>query len=119
EPVRIRTSSSREDSPRYNLFMATLTGLTVEEFYKLPDDRGPVYYELRHGEIVAVPRAKLKHHIIQGRLRDRLKAVAPAGAFVESEVAYRALPEYELRVADVAIVTPERFAQADPEDNLH
>ena len=28
------------------------------------------------------------------------------------------LPEYELRVADVAYLSPERFAQADPEDYI-
>ena len=82
--------------------------LTVEEFRKLPEDSGPVYHELRHGELVAVTRPKFKHHLIQSRLRDRLKAIAPPGVFVEYEVAFRALPEHELRVADVAFIAPER-----------
>lgn len=93
--------------------------MTVEEFSKLPEDQGPVYHELRHGELVSVTRPKIKHHLIQSRLRDALKAIAPAGAFVEYEVAFRALPEYELRVADVAFVNPERAAAMDPDDNLH
>jgi Uma2 family endonuclease len=93
--------------------------MTVEEFSKLPEDQGPVYHELRHGEIVAVTRAKLKHQFIQSRLRDRLKGIAPAGAYVDSEVPFRALPEYELRVADVAFVNAERAAGMDPEDYLH
>jgi Uma2 family endonuclease len=98
---------------------ATTTHLmTVEEFRKLPDDDGPVYHELHHGELVAAPRPKFKHHLIQGRLRDRLKVLAPVGSFVAYEVAFRALPEYELRVADVAYLSAERFAAVDPDDNI-
>jgi Uma2 family endonuclease len=92
--------------------------LTVEEFRKLPEDAGPVYHELRRGEVVPVTRPKLKHHLIQSRLRDRLKGMVPQGGFVEYEVAFRPLPEHELRVADVAYVSPERWEKADPEDNL-
>src|SRR4051794_31288499 len=93
--------------------------LTVAEFRQLPEDGGPVYHELRHGEVVPVTRPKFKHHLIQSRLRDRLKALAPQGAFVEYEVAFRALPEHELRVADVAFIAAERVAGIDPDDNLH
>jgi Uma2 family endonuclease len=92
--------------------------MTVEEFRNLPEDSGPVYHELRHGEVVAVTRPKLKHHLIQSKLRDLLKAIAPSGGFVEYEMAYRPLPEYELWSADVAYLSAERFAQADPEDNI-
>lgn len=92
--------------------------MTVEEFRKLPEDSGPVYHELRHGEVIAVTRPKLKHHLIQSRLRDLLKSLAPAGSFVEYEAAFRPAPEHELRVADVAYLSPERWAQTDPEDNL-
>jgi Uma2 family endonuclease len=97
---------------------ATTNPMTVEEFRKLPEDSGPVYHELRHGELVAVTRPKLKHHLIQSRLCDQLKAVAPAHSFVAYELAFRAVPEYDLRVADVAYVCPERFAQTDPNDYL-
>ena len=93
--------------------------MTAAEFRQLPEDSGPVYHELRHGELVAVPRPKLKHHIIQSGLRDRLKALAPAGSFVEYEVAFRALAEYELRVADVAYLSPQRWQKADHDDNIH
>jgi Uma2 family endonuclease len=99
---------------------ATISQLmTVEEFRKLPENSGPVYHELRHGELVSVTRPKFKHHLIQSRLRDQLKSMAPAGAFVEYEVAFRALPEYELRVADVAFVSAARVAEIDPDDNLN
>ena len=38
---------------------------------------------------------------------------------VETEVAFRALPEYELRGADVAFVSKERWDATDDDDNLH
>lgn len=100
--------------------MASSTHLmTVAEFRRLPETDGPYYYELRRGELVQVTRPKLRHHLLQSRLRDLLRSAAPAGSFVEYETAFRALPEYELRVADVAYVSKERIEQADPEDNLH
>jgi Uma2 family endonuclease len=101
------------------MMAATTNLLTVEEFRKLPEDGGPIYHELRHGELVAVTRPKLKDHLTQARLRDLLKAIATAGAFVEYEVAFRALPEHELRVADVAYISSERMASVDPDDNIH
>lgn len=51
-------------------------------------------------------------------MRDQLKSFAPEGSFVEYEVTFRALPEHELRVADVACVSCQRWEQADPEDNF-
>ena len=92
--------------------------MTVEEFQTLPKDDGPVYHELRQGELTSVTRPKLKHAVIQGRLRDALRAVAPQGSFVDTEAAFRALPEYELRVADVAYLSAERWKTADLEDNI-
>lgn len=93
--------------------------MTVEEFRRLPEPTGDYDYELHYGELVPVRRPKLKHHILQARLRDLLRPLAPAGSFVEYEVAFRALPEYDLRVADVAFVSPERWAAADRDDNIH
>lgn len=92
--------------------------MTVEEFSKLPEDDGPVYHELRHGEIVPVTRAKYRHLVIQSRIRRLLEPLASASALVELEVPFRALPEYELRVADVAFLAPERCAQVNPENYI-
>lgn len=92
--------------------------MTVEEFRRLPEDSGPVYHELRRGEAVAVTRPKLKHFLIQRNLRELLTPFAEAGSYVDTVVAYRPLPEYELWVADVAYVSAERFQQADPDDNI-
>jgi Uma2 family endonuclease len=92
--------------------------MAVQEFRKLPEDSGAVYHELRHGELFSVTRPKLKHYVIQNRLCHLLKTLAPAGSFVGYQAAFRPLPEHELRVADVAFVSRERWAQADPGDNL-
>jgi Uma2 family endonuclease len=98
---------------------ATTHLMTVEEFRKLPEDDGPVYHELNRGEIVPVTRPKYKHYAIQRRLRRLLEAVAPADALVDIELAFRPLPEHELRAADVGYVSGARAAMIDPEDNLH
>ena len=92
--------------------------MTVEEFRGMPEDAGPVYHELRHGEPVAVTRPKLRHFMIQRNLRELLTPFAESGSCVDTEVAFRPLPEHELWVADVAYVSAERFQQADPEDNI-
>jgi Uma2 family endonuclease len=92
--------------------------LTVGEFRKLPADSGPVYHELRHGEVVPVTRPKLKHSLIQRNLRRLLEALAEPGSYVDVEVAFRPLPEYELWAADVAYLARARFQQADAEDNI-
>jgi Uma2 family endonuclease len=92
--------------------------MTVEEFRQLSDHDEPFYLELHHGEVVEVPRPKLKHHVIQDRLSDYFKALAPPCSFVGYEVAFRAEPEHEFRVADVAWVSPERWAMADMDDNI-
>jgi Uma2 family endonuclease len=93
--------------------------MTVEEFRRLPEDKGAAYHELRHGEMIAVTRPKLKHSLIQANLRDLLRKLAEPGSYVDSEMAFRPLPEYELWVADVAYLSAERVRAADPEDNIH
>jgi Uma2 family endonuclease len=100
--------------------MASITRpLTVDEFRELPEDSGAVYHELRHGEVVAVVRPKLKHSLIQRKLCKLLEPLAESGSYVDKEVAYRPLPEHELWVADVAYVSAERFRAANPDDNIH
>ena len=97
--------------------MATTTGLmTVEEYWRLPET-GPFYYELRHGELVKVSRPKWLHLMIQWRLRDLLKPVLCGQGRVETEVPFRAVPEYELRVADVAFISANRLPKSG-EDSL-
>jgi Uma2 family endonuclease len=88
--------------------------MTVEEFSRLPET-GPFYYELRHGELVSVTRPKLKHHLLQDRLVGLLREAAGGAGYVSMEVAFRPLPDYELRVADVAYISRERWENIDPE----
>jgi Uma2 family endonuclease len=91
---------------------------TVEEFRNLPEDHPSVYHELRHGEIVSITRPKLRHALIQRTLRRMLEELADPGSYVDTEVAFRPLPEFELWTADVAYLSAERFLEIDPEDNI-
>jgi len=98
--------------------LATTTGLmTIEQFWELPETQ-PFYYELHHGELVQVCRPKLKHTLIQKRLEKLLESAVP-NMFVGVEFPFRALPQYEFRVADVAVISLDRIQQADPDDVLH
>jgi Uma2 family endonuclease len=92
--------------------------MTVEEFDKLPET-GPFCYELHNGELVQVTKPKLKHHVLQEHLLEMLRTASAGNGHVSMELAFRALPEYELRVADVAYVSQERWDQIDLEDYLH
>jgi Uma2 family endonuclease len=92
--------------------------MSVEEFRHLPKPVGDFDYELHHGELVPVTRPKKKHHVAQHRLLDLLKQLLGRQGHVGIEVAFRAVPENDLRVADVAFVSGDRWRAADPEDNL-
>ena len=96
---------------------ATIRLMTVEEFRQLPETEA-FYYELRRGEMVPVTRPKARHYKIQQRLQWLLARSAVRLGFVGTEFAFRALPENELRVADVAFVSRDRWDQMDPDDNL-
>jgi Uma2 family endonuclease len=96
--------------------VATTTGLmTVEQYHELPET-GPFYYELHRGELVQVSRPKLKHIRIQDRIRMMLDKVFGKHGKVIVELPFRALPEHELRVADVAYVTRARWEEAGDDD---
>jgi Uma2 family endonuclease len=96
---------------------ATTTRLmTVAEFSQLPDDDGPVYLELHNGEVVSVPRPKVEHTVIQTSLYDLVKPIVPPGSFLSIEVPFQSPAGYDLRVADVAWISPERWKTADRKD---
>jgi Uma2 family endonuclease len=99
--------------------VATTTGLMTVEQYRELQETGPFYYELRQGELVKVARPKWTHELIQRRLFRQLDRVLDATGVVMTEFSFRALPEYELRVADVGYVVHERAASIDGNDNLH
>jgi Uma2 family endonuclease len=91
---------------------ATTGLMTVEEFQQLPET-GPFYYELRHGELVQVTRPILKHTRGQKKLERLLEDYAGEDFVVIMEFPFRALPEHELRVADVAAISRDRLDHAD------
>lgn len=99
--------------------MSTTTHpMTVEEFRKLPEEKGEVYHELHHGELVALTRPKPRHILIQHNLYDLLKRIAPAKGFVALEFPFRALPEWDYRVSDVCYIAPERWLNLDLDEDL-
>ena len=92
--------------------MASTTNrlMTFAELEQMPDsDRR---YELRHGELVEVPPPEFAHYQIQHRLRRLLEAAVQGVGEVGVEFAFRALSEYEYRIADVVFVSRERWEQA-------
>jgi Uma2 family endonuclease len=98
--------------------MAALPDLiTVKRFRQLPED-GEFACELHHGELARMTRPKAAYWDLQLRLTDLLRAEL-RGFGIGMEFPFRALPEFDLRAADVAAITRERYAAIDPEDNLH
>ena len=92
--------------------------MTVEQYRELPR-REDLIQELHWGQVVSLTRPKIRHAKLQSRLVRLLRPIAEHLGVVESEVAFRALPEYELRGADVAFVSQHRWAATDDDDNLH
>ncbi len=92
--------------------------MTVEEYRQLPDHHG-VIQELHWGQLMAVTFPKMKHTKLQSRLLELLRPLAEHSGVVAIEVPFRALPEYDLRRADVVFVSRARWDGTDDEDNLH
>jgi Uma2 family endonuclease len=76
--------------------------MTVEEFRALPEAVGEFTYELHHGELVVVTLPKLKHWSLQKHVSNLLEDQMLDRGEIGYEVAFRAFPEFDLRVADVA-----------------
>ena len=91
--------------------------LTFAEFERLPDLPAG-HYELRHGELVTVSPPKHRHYSIQRRLRRLLEKAAGDADVVDTEMAFRALPEHEYRIADVAFLSKERWDRIPGEGTL-
>ena len=97
--------------------MAALPQLmSVEQFRQLPE--GEYQYELHHGEVVAMTRPKAWHSELQHRLLMLLGPRLATFGQVRIEYAYRPLPEFELRAADVAAISRPRWEAMDLDDNL-
>jgi Uma2 family endonuclease len=61
---------------------------------------------------------KLRHSRVQHRLSELLRPIAAEYGDVWVEFPFRPTPEYNLRAADVAVVSFDRLNATDPEDNL-
>ncbi len=91
--------------------------MTVEEFRDLPPPSN-VVQELQWGQVVLWTRPKMGHTKLQYRLVEGLRSRVGQKGIVAAEIPFRALPQYELRGADVAFVSQERWAATDDDDNL-
>lgn len=98
--------------------MAALPNLvTVAQFRELPES-GECAYELHHGEVVAVTRPKTRHTKLQVRLSRLLETKLQIFGETIIELPYCPLAEFEVRAADVAVVSHERWNTGDPDGFL-
>jgi Uma2 family endonuclease len=98
--------------------MAALPQLiTVEQFRQMPE--GEFQYELHHGEVVAMTRPKHRHLNLQHQIFRLLEPRLQSFGRVFIELPYRPFPEFDMRVADVAAISRERWEGVDPDDNLY
>jgi Uma2 family endonuclease len=93
---------------------AELLLMTVNEYRHLPE-REDVVQELHWGQVVTLTRPKMKHTRLQYRLVELLRPFAIGKGGVAAEVPFRAVPEYDVRGADVAFVSQARW-DATPEE---
>jgi Uma2 family endonuclease len=91
--------------------------MTVDEYCQLPE-REDVIQELHWGQVVHLTRPKVKHTRLQYRLVDLLRPLAAGWGTVGAEMPFRALPEYDVRGADVALVSRERWNATDEDGYL-
>jgi Uma2 family endonuclease len=92
------------------------TGLmTVEQYCEVPEPES-FYYELHHGKLVQLLWPKFGEILVRSRIGSLLDAALDAHGIVIMRLPFRALPEYELRVADVGYITRERSEQIKDED---
>jgi Uma2 family endonuclease len=91
--------------------------MTFAEFAQLPEAQ-TCRHELRHGELVTVAPPIQEHSRAQWQLRRMLEKPAGERGVVKEEFSFRALPEYEYRVADVAYLSKERWENINPKGLL-
>jgi Uma2 family endonuclease len=84
--------------------------MTFAEFEQLPNPPEGYRLELRHGELFQVAPPKFDHFMMQQVLRDLLDKAAGGAGRAYTEVAFRAVPDHEFRVAYVAYARHERWA---------
>jgi Uma2 family endonuclease len=95
---------------------ATTALMTFADLERIPDSEGR--FELRHGELVALPPAKHKHFRIQQNLRRALEKAAAETGEVSTEFGFRPKPEHEYWVADVVFISREPYLGIPDDGNL-
>jgi Uma2 family endonuclease len=85
--------------------------MTVEQFQALPE-RQDVLEELHWGCPVTLSRPKPWHIKLQIRIADLLRPLLAEVGYVITELPFRAIPQYDLRAADVAYISRERWDAA-------
>ena len=91
--------------------------ISFREFAQLPEPEG-FRYELRCGETAQIPPAHWKYPDLQEQVRAMLAAFALPTGRVVTEMPFRALPEYEYRISDVAFVSWKRWNVIDADGFL-
>ncbi len=94
-----------------------LSLMTVDEYWQLPS-RDDAIEELHWGQLVVLSFPKQIHKRIQRRLIALLGPIAGEQGVLDIELAFRALPEYEVRGADVAYVPKDRYEAIGDNDYL-
>lgn len=84
----------------------------------MPDPGPDSLYELRHGELIRMTMPKVRHKTVQANLHSLLSPFRGSDGFLSLEIPFRALPEYELRSADVAWMPKLRWLSAEKEGYL-
>ena len=90
---------------------------TVDQFERLPDDCR-FCYELHFGRVAAVPWPNMGALDLRRRLVNRLRPKLAGLGQLGERLPYRALAEFDLRVADVGFVLAARWNAVDPETYL-
>jgi Uma2 family endonuclease len=91
--------------------------MNVEDFRRLPECETHIV-ELRGGEVVRVTRPKKRHSELVHRIQRLMLPVADQLGCWMVEFSYRPLAEFEVRVADLAFATWERWEAVDDDDYL-
>jgi Uma2 family endonuclease len=89
--------------------------MTVEQFHSRPECDG-MLEELHWGQLVTLSRPKPWHIKLQMRIAELLRPLLENDGYVITELPFRALREYDLRAADVAFVSKQRWDEVGDQD---
>jgi Uma2 family endonuclease len=91
--------------------------ITVEQFRQLPIG-SEFAYELHCGEVVPLPWPKARYWKLRTRLSRLIETKLKAFGEVGTRMPFRLVAEFDLRAADVAVVSRERWVAIDVDYDL-